>query len=198
MSRSENTSARERILVVDDAPDTLEVLQRNLQSEGYQVYAAPGVAEAIRILEETPVDLVITDLKMPKISGLELVRHVRENYANTEVMMITGYPSIGGAVNAVKMGAEDYISKPFTDEELYAAVGRALEKLRTRRALQAPAYRTPHIPLGLLGESPAMERVFGAIAKAAPTSATVLIRIVRDSMPGKAGKLAAQTMTMAG
>ncbi len=167
--------AQERILVVDDAPDTLEVLQRNLQSQGYCVYTAPGVPDAIRILEQTPLDLVITDLKMPKVSGLELVRHVRENYANTEVMMITGYPSIGGAVDAVKMGAEDYISKPFTDEELYAAVERALEKLRLRRAAQVPAYRTPQAPFGLIGDSSTMQNVFRAIAKAAPTSATVLI-----------------------
>ena len=69
-----------RILVVDDAPDTLEVVQRNLQARGYRVYTASAVAEAIRILEQTPVELVITDCKMPKVSGLELVKHVRENY----------------------------------------------------------------------------------------------------------------------
>jgi len=175
MARPANSKAQDRILVVDDAADTLEVLQRNLQSKGYQVYTAPGVSEAIRILEQTPVELVITDLKMPKVSGLELVRHVRENYADTEVMMITGYPTIGGAVDAVRLGAEDYISKPFTDEELCAAVERALEKLRIRRTVQAPTYRTPHTPFGLIGESDAMQKVFGAVAKAAPTAATVLI-----------------------
>ena len=90
MNKPASSPAKERILVVDDAPDTLEVLQRNLQSKGYQVYTAPGVREAIGILDQTPVELVITDLKMPKVSGLELVRHVRENCADTEVMMITG------------------------------------------------------------------------------------------------------------
>src|SRR5664279_5273573 len=100
----------------------LEVIQRNLRAKGYVVYSASSVAEAVRTLAQTPVDLVITDYKMPKVSGLELVKHVRENHADTEVMMITGYPSVGGAVEAVKMGAEDYLSKPFTDEELYAAV----------------------------------------------------------------------------
>ena len=164
-----------RILVVDDAADTLEVIQRNLQAKGYVVYCASAVAEAIRTLEQTPVDLVITDFKMPKVSGLELVKHVRENHANTEVMMITGYPSIGGAVDAVKMGAEDYLSKPFTDEELYAAVERALNNLHTRRTVHAPLYRTPQAPFGIIGESAAMQRVFGAISKAAPTSVTVLI-----------------------
>jgi two-component system response regulator HydG len=167
--------AKETLLVVDDAPDTLEVLQRNLQAKGYQVFTASAVPDAIRILEGTPVELVITDLKMPKVSGLELIRHVRENYAGTEVMMITGYPSVEGAKDAVKMGAEDYISKPFTDEELYAAVERALDKLRARRTVEAPSFRAPHAPAGLIGESPAMRKVFAAISKAAPTSATVLI-----------------------
>jgi DNA-binding NtrC family response regulator len=175
MSRPSNTPPKERILVVDDSPDTLEVLRRNLQSQGYNVYTASAVAEATRILEETALDLVITDLKMPKVSGLELVRHVRENYANVEIMMITGYPSIGSAVDAVRMGAEDYIAKPFTDQELYTAVGRALEKLRVRRLVQAPPFRAPQAPSGLIGESATMQKVFNAIAKAAPTSATVLI-----------------------
>ena len=169
------TANQERILVVDDSVDTLEVLQRNLQAKGYQVFTAPGVESAVGILEHTPVDLVITDLKMPKVSGLDLVRHVRENLKNTEVMMITGYPSIGGAVDAVKTGAEDYLAKPFTDEELFSAVGRALDKLRSRRAAQAPAYRTSASPFGLVGESPAMQEVFSAIAKVAATPATVLI-----------------------
>ncbi|MHC4195366.1 MAG: response regulator [Planctomycetota bacterium] len=85
---------KERILVVDDSVNTLEVLQRNLAAEGYQVFTAPGVAEAIEILNGTALDLVITDLKMPKVSGLDLVRHISENFKDTEVMMITGYPSV--------------------------------------------------------------------------------------------------------
>ncbi|MDH5742996.1 MAG: response regulator, partial [Candidatus Aminicenantes bacterium] len=103
------SSKREKILVVDDSPDTLEVLQRNLESKGYNVLTAAGAVEAIKILESMPVDLVITDLKMPEVDGLSLVRHVHENYKNTEVMMITGYPSIEGAVEAVKTGAEEYL-----------------------------------------------------------------------------------------
>ncbi|MCP4591346.1 MAG: response regulator, partial [bacterium] len=123
----------ESILVVDDAPDTLELIRRNLAAEQYQVFTAPGAVEAIRILDSTPVDLVITDLKMPKVSGLDLVRHVRENLEDTEVMMVTGYPTIEGAVTAVKAGSQDYLTKPFTDEELLAAVRRVLNTLRTRR-----------------------------------------------------------------
>ena len=165
----------ERILVVDDALDTLEVLQRNLVSQGYQVLAAPSVAEGIRILEEMPVDLVITDLKMPKVSGLDLVRHVRENCKDTEVIMITGYATVGGAVEAVKMGAEEYLPKPFTDEELFAAVRRALGKLEVRRSVPEGAGQSPDMSYGLLGESEAMDEVRRTITKAAATSATVLI-----------------------
>jgi DNA-binding NtrC family response regulator len=110
-----STPKKAHILVVDDSVNTLEVLQRNLISAGYHVFTASGVAEAIEILNRTKLDLVITDLKMPKVSGMDLVRHIRENFRDTEVMMITGYPSIEGAVEAVKTGAEEFLAKPFTD-----------------------------------------------------------------------------------
>ena len=124
---------QECLLVVDDSTATLEILERNLIGAGYQVFTACDVATALRTLEQTRIDLVVTDLKMPRVSGLDLVRHVRENLIDTEVIMITGYPSVEGAVEAVKTGAEEYLSKPFTDEELIAAVRRALDKLRMRR-----------------------------------------------------------------
>jgi len=91
---------KERILLVDDALSTLEVLQRNLTSQGYQIFTASNVSEAIKILEALSIDLVVTDLKMPGASGLDLIRHVRENFRNIEVMMITGYPTVEGAVEA--------------------------------------------------------------------------------------------------
>ena len=172
MARS---TKKERILVVDDAPNTLEVLERNLSAEGYHVYTAPGVAEAIGILESTPVDLVITDLKMPKISGLDLIRHVRENFKDIEVMMITGYATIEGAVEAVKFGAEEYLSKPFTDEELFSAVRKALDKLRTRKIGKIQATPKLDLPHDLIGESDSIQKIFDAINKAASTPATVLI-----------------------
>ncbi|MHC4295216.1 MAG: sigma-54-dependent transcriptional regulator [Planctomycetota bacterium] len=168
-------SKKASILVVDDIPNTVEVLRRNLTAKGYTVFTAPDVAEAIKITENTPIDLVITDLKMPKVSGIDLVRYIGENLKDTEVIMITGYPSIGGAVEAVKMGAEEYLPKPFTDEELLAAVQRALDKLRTRRVGQTPASVTPVRPYGLIGESARMRDVFIAITKAASSLATVLI-----------------------
>ncbi len=170
-----NLSKKERILVVDDSPDTLEVLKRNLESKGYLVFTAPGAFEAIKIIESSPIDLVITDLKMPEVNGLSLVRHIQANYKNMGVMMITGYPSIEGAVEAVKLGAEEYISKPFTDEELFSAVSRVLDKLHLRRITDTQDHKLPEVRHGLIGESDAMQKVWGAIEKAATSLATVLI-----------------------
>jgi DNA-binding NtrC family response regulator len=170
-----NAAEKTRILIVDDSPETLDMLERNLRSVGYDVLTAPGVAEAIRILDDMAVDLVITDYKMPRTSGMDLIRHVRENLRNTEVMMITGYATVEGAVEAMKAGAEEYLTKPFTDEELFSAVSRALDKLRLRIASQEQFPHSLRSRYGLLGDSEAMNEVLGAIAKAASTPATVLI-----------------------
>lgn len=169
------SNVKETILVVDDAPDTLEVLSRNLISKGYKVFTSPGVPEAIKVLEGTHIDLVITDLKMPEISGLDLIKHVRENLKDTEVMMITGYASINGAVKAVKTGAEEYLAKPFTDEELFSAVKRALDKLHIRKAGNARPPKKAPDAYGLLGESKTMRKVFDAIPKIVSSTANVLI-----------------------
>ncbi|MGD2246439.1 MAG: sigma-54 dependent transcriptional regulator [Candidatus Aminicenantes bacterium] len=166
---------KERILAVDDSPDTLEVLKRNLESKGYIVFTAAGAVEAIKIAEASPFDLVITDLKMPEVDGLSLVRHIQENYKNTAVMMITGYPSIEGAVEAVKSGAEEYLSKPFTDDELFSAVKRVLEKLKLHKITESQTSKPPESHHGLIGESEAMQKIRLAIEKAAQSSATVLI-----------------------
>jgi DNA-binding NtrC family response regulator len=165
----------ERILVVDDSADAREVLSRNLTAEGYEVMTAPGVTEAVRILEASPADLVITDLKMPKVGGIDLIRHVRARFRDVGVIMITGYASVETAVVAVKEGAEDYLSKPFTDAELLSAVRDALQKVHFRRAAQSYGATASVHSFGLVGESEAMRSVYQAIAKAASTSATVLI-----------------------
>ena len=166
---------KERILIVDDSANTLEVLQRNLTAEGYQIFTAPGVAEAIETLGAMQLDMVITDLKMPKVSGLDLVRHIRENFKNTEVMMITGYPSVEGAVEAVKTGAEEFLPKPFTDAELLSAVQRVLDKARLRRFGDAAPKQAAPVHKGFIGTSEVMHKVSIAISKASSTSATVLI-----------------------
>ena len=167
--------AKECILVVDDSPATLEVLQRSLAAEGYQVFTAPGVAEAIEILGATQPDLVITDFKMPKVSGLGLVRHIRENFKNIDVVMITGYPSIEGAVDAVKTGAEEFLPKPFTKTELLSAVHRVLDRARLRKSGDTALTQVAPVHKGLIGTSEAIRKVSITIGKASSTSATVLI-----------------------
>lgn len=172
MSKS---AEHETILVVDDVPDTLEVVQRNLVSQGYKVFTARNVPEAIEVLESTHVELVITDLKMPKISGLDLIRHVRENFKDTEVMMITGYASIKGAVEAVKYGAEEYLAKPFTDEELFNSVQTTLLKRSNKKSVQVVIDEKYFTKYGLLGECDSMKKLYKVISKVSASSANVLI-----------------------
>ncbi len=171
------TKARKkgRLLAVDDAPDTLELLQRNLAGEGYTVFTASSVAEAIRVLDESPVDIVITDMKMPEVTGLELVRHVRQNLPDTGIIVITGYPSVDGVVEAMKTGADEYVSKPFTSKELSGAVRRVSDKLSARREARVESVEARPCFYGLIGESAVMQSVYREIEKAAATDATVLI-----------------------
>ena len=160
------------VLVVDDSPETVELIKRNLQSIGYQIYTANNVQSAIKLLASISVDLVITDLKMPEENGIELVRHVSENYKGVGVLVITGFPSIKGAVESIKIGAEEYLVKSFTDEELFNAVEGVLKKTyRNKRESPTRAIQN----FGIIGESEQMHKVFSTIIKARSTNATVLV-----------------------
>jgi DNA-binding NtrC family response regulator len=163
----------ETILVVDDNPDDVEIGRRHLVAAGYCVHTATSATDAIRVLEEVDVDLVITDLKMPVVDGLDLVRHVRENFKTMDVIVVTAYATVSSAVTAVKMGANDYLTKPYAEQDLLEAVNRVLARQRKSHALAelqtAPAIRD------MLGSSPVMQDVFFAIKKAATSDATVLI-----------------------
>jgi len=161
------------ILAVDDSAATLEVLSRNLSAAGYAVHACGSVEEAGAFLDETAVDLVITDYKMPKSNGLELIRYVRDNFRDTEIMMITGYPSITGAVEAMRDGAGEYLAKPFTGDELLAAVRSILDKQARRRAAHTEEENLS--AFDIIGNCPEMQGVFALIRKAAQTSANVFI-----------------------
>ena len=172
MNNSKIAKDRAKILVVDDSPLTLEVLQRNLEGAGYEVITASSVEQAIASLEQNLVDLVVTDIKMPRVRGLELLKYVKENLKDTEIMIITGYPSVRGAVEAVKDGAEDYLVKPFTDEELLSTVSRLLEKQANRKAVENKTLSGSH---NIIGSSQAMQRVYRLIDKAAATKVNVLI-----------------------
>jgi DNA-binding NtrC family response regulator len=160
-----------RILVVDDSPATLEVVGRILTQSGHQVETAPDVAQAVRCLEGIAPDLVITDFRMPGADGLDLVRHVRENLHRTAVIMLTGFPSIEGAVEAVKGGAEAYLTKPFTQTELLETVSRVLEAFEGRRV----DARSSHTSLPLVGRSDAARSLRAAVEVAALSHGPVLI-----------------------
>ncbi|MDQ2658367.1 MAG: sigma-54 dependent transcriptional regulator, partial [Bacteroidota bacterium] len=113
-----------------------------------------------------------TDLKMPEGNGFELVRHVSENYKGVGILVITGFPSIEGAIESIRIGAEEYLVKSFTDKELFSAVERVLQK--TRRSQKIPSDAL-HDQFGIIGESEQMYKVYHAINKVRSTEATVLI-----------------------
>ncbi|CAD5290437.1 MULTISPECIES: sigma-54 dependent transcriptional regulator [unclassified Imperialibacter] len=170
--KKENSPAHE-VLIVDDSPETVELIRRNLESVGYHVFAASNVQSAIKLLETISIDLLITDLKMPGESGLTLVRHVSENFKGVAILVITGFPSIQGAVESIKIGAEEYLVKSFTDEELFQAVKNALKK--TSHKKKSGKELSPQT-FGIVGASEGMVQVFDTITKARATQATVLIQ----------------------
>ncbi len=173
------TDPHQAILVVDDSIDTLEVLRRNLEGSGYRVFCAGGVPQALATLDKERIDVVVTDLKMPGISGLELIRHVRSNEKDVEVLMITAYPSVEGAVEAMKTGAADYLSKPFTMTELAAAVEKVLERRAARRLVDgAGEHDQMEVtgPCGMIGVSASMLDVFRAIRRQAALASPIVIR----------------------
>jgi DNA-binding NtrC family response regulator len=160
------------VLVVDDSEETVELIKRNLQPEGYQVFTANNVQSAIKLLDSVKIDLLITDLKMPGENGIELVRHVSENHKGIGILVITGFPSIESAVESIKIGAEEYLVKSFTDKELLSAVEKALRKSsRSKKSNAKPLTQN----FGIVGESDPMLNVFSVISKARTTNATVLI-----------------------
>jgi len=164
---------RYSILAVDDNRNALEIIRRILGQSGYQVSTCENVQDAVNLLNDHHFDLVITDMKMPKHSGFELIRHISENFYDTAVIMITGYPSIEGAVEAIKIGADDFLAKPYTEDELMAVVRQTFERLTARRTAQSTLELDASY--GIVGNSKPMKKVFKLIAKAATMTANVLI-----------------------
>jgi len=167
-----------RILVVDDEEVVCRAVSRILGGKGFELETVTSGAEGLRRAEAGSYDLVILDIMMPEVSGLEILQRVKESHPDTDVIMVTGLSQIETAVQSMKLGAFDYIPKPFTPEELTISVERSLERrrlLRENTLLRAEAgskYRFENI----IGSSPQMQSVYRLIAKCAPTNSTVFIR----------------------
>ncbi|MCJ7497152.1 MAG: sigma-54 dependent transcriptional regulator [candidate division Zixibacteria bacterium] len=169
--------AKGNILVVDDEVVICKSIQRILSPEGYEVKTALSGEEALEKISQESFDIVITDLKMPGMDGMELLTKIKEKDPEIIVIIITGYSTVQTAVQAMKMGALDYIPKPFTPEELIVVVEKALEKKKLifeniylHKELEAK-YSFENI----VGNSPKIQDVFKFIRKVAPTDSTVLI-----------------------
>src|SRR5438552_2953326 len=166
-----------KILVVDDEPSILRLLQEALTQWGYSVKAASSGTEAVEAVRAEMFDAVITDIRMPEMSGLELLKEVKRQDESIEIVMMTGYPTIASAVEALKEGAYDYLSKPLILDELRHLMARMME----RRFLRGEVH-TLRERLGeeltvteLVGNSGPMQRVKEIIAKVAGTGSPVLI-----------------------
>lgn len=170
-----NPAHHKQILVVDDNIITCEIIQRNLEIEGYQVVKAHSVEEAAAVLSKQPIDLLITDYKMPKHSGLELIKYVRDHFQDIGIIMLTGYGSINSAIMAMKEGADEYITKPFTDKELLTAVENTVKKQIDKKIDPYRIYCEAWNRFGLIGQSSGMVELYSIIEKASKNDATVLI-----------------------
>ena len=166
-----------RILVVDDEMIVCESCKRILEEDGYEVETALSGREAFDKMKESPFDIIITDLTMPEIDGMEVLRTFRKEYPDAIVIMITGFSTVETAVEAMKLGAFDYIPKPFTPDEVSIVVKKAieqksllLENIYLRQELQEK-YGFHNI----VGKSKNMQEIYRIIAKVAMTDSTVLI-----------------------
>src|SRR4029434_531430 len=169
---------RTNIVVVDDERTIGLAIERLLGARGYDVEALQSGEQAIERLQRAAAHVVITDLNLGQMSGMDLLRWIKTHAPETAVIMITAYGSEKIAVEAMKLGAADYVPKPFDNDELELVVERALEGIALRRDLRgfqeqaAGAYRFENI----VGKSASMQRVFDVIRKVADTDLTVLVR----------------------
>jgi len=166
-----------RVLVVDDEESLREVLTIMLHREGYLVEAAQDGEQAIKRIRESHFDLVISDIKMPKVSGLKLLSYLNEHSPETLVIMITAFSSTDDAVEAMKQGAYDYISKPFQNEEIRLIVRNALEKQALKQEnLALKRELGERFSFGkLIGKSKRMQELYSLIERVAGSTASILV-----------------------
>ena len=168
---------RARILIVEDELIARENLDHVLRKEGYDTVAVESGQLAFQELEKGEFDLVMTDLRMQQVDGLQVLERTKELYPDTEVIMITGYATVTSAVEAMQKGAYHYLSKPYKIEEVRILVRKALEKRWLRQEvtdLKRQVQSQKGVPL-IIGKSPQIEALKNTIQQIAPTDATVLI-----------------------
>jgi two-component system response regulator HydG len=166
-----------KVLVVDDQRNMRSTLSLMLRDAGYEVVEAHDGEHACDLVVADSFDLVLTDLKMGAMDGIHVLRHAKEAAPLTEVIVMTAYGTIESAVEAMRLGAHDYIQKPFTEEELLVKVQKALERRRLAGevSLLAAEFRERYRFENIIGRSAAIREVLGRIVRIAPTDATVLI-----------------------
>jgi DNA-binding NtrC family response regulator len=166
-----------RLLVAEDEANLRLVIQKELERLGYRVDVAPDGEAALRRLEEANVDVLLSDINMPRMDGMELLRRVRERANPPEVIMLTGHATVETAIEAMKLGAYDYLSKPYRITELDALVKQAAEKRRLRvdnQRLRQQLARQSQMP-EIVSDSDAMREAIRLVERVAPSDASVLI-----------------------
>ena len=168
---------KSKILIVDDEVSMRQFLEIMLSMEGYKVSSAGNGKEALNMLKDTIYDLIVSDVQMPGMNGIELLRNVKEVCPDTTVIMITAYASTESGVEAMKAGAYDYITKPFKVDEIKLIIKNALEKkrLEVENLLLKREFRERYSFGSILGNSPEMLRVYDLIEKIGPTKTNVLV-----------------------
>jgi len=169
---------RPSILIVDDEPNICQSCIKALAKMDYEVKVALNGYDAIKMMEGEQFDVIITDLKMSSLGGMEVLRRAKEVFPDTQVIVMTGYASVSSAVEVMKMGALDYLPKPFTPDELRAIVHQALTQKETHlqnQNLKSQPQKGKSVSHQLIGKSPKIKQVITMIQKVAPTDSTVLI-----------------------
>ncbi len=167
----------ETVLVVDDSPDIRFAMAEVLKAKGFCVESASDGQEAIEILDTRFFDIVLTDLSMPRKTGMDVLKFINENSPETICMIITGYGTIQGAVEALKLGAYDYLCKPIKPDEVIILIDKALEirNLRRENKNLKKELKNKYGFKNIIGSSPAMKDVFSLVEKVADADSTVLI-----------------------
>ncbi len=168
----------DKILLVDDEPDLLSTVSRSLKREGYTVHTASSGKEALKALSETIYDLVISDLAMEPVDGMELLKHVRSIDTLLPMVMMTGVGTIETAVEAIKLGAYHYITKPFTPQDLLLLVRRAIEHGRLHRKLESLQSREDKAGTEsmVIGNNAMIQQMMKVVDKVSGSDAPILIQ----------------------